>query len=166
MKKKSIIILLIICLVAAVSGLFGQSKSDKLFDTFRNKEGFTYFSFNKNMKDAFNIDLDDENKMITGDLHEIKFLSYNPNKGDFSGSSFINRATRLLPSAYDQLKLDGDDNDAIIWKLGNKKKVSEFHVFIKNDSSSGMHFLISFFGDFDVSDADGIKEIGLSFSND
>lgn len=164
MKKSSIITLLIICLMAAASGLFGQSKSDKLFDAFRNKDGFTYFAFNKSMKDAFNIDLDDET--ITGDLHEIKFLSYNPQKGSFSGPSFINKATGLLPSAYDKLKLEGEDNDAVIWKLGNKKKVSEYHVFIKNESPSDRHFLISFFGDFDVNDADGIKEIGLSFSND
>ncbi len=166
MKKRPLVTLLIICLMAAALGLFGQSKSDKLFDAFRTKDGFTYFSFNKNMKDAFNIDLDDENKTVSGDLHEIKFLSYNPQKGNLSGTSFINRASGLLPSAYDRLKLEGDDNDAIIWKLGNKKKVTEFHVFIKNDSPSKMHFLISFFGDFDVDDADGIKEIGLSFSND
>ena len=165
MKKISLIISLVIYLMTTTSGLFGQSKSDKLFDAFRNKEGFTYFSVNKNMKDAFNIDLDDEDKTLTGDLHEIKFLSYKPDKGNFSGPSFINKAARLLPAAYDKLKLEGDDNNAIIWKLGNKKKVSEFHVFIKNDSPSGMHFLISFFGDFNINDADGIKEIGLSFSD-
>ncbi len=163
--KTAIKLLIAICLMAAASGLFAQSKSDKLFNTFKNKEGFSYFSFNKSMKDAFNIDLDDENKTISGDLQEIRLLSYNPNKGDFSGSTFIKRATQLLPSAYDKLELEEED-DAIIWKLGNKKKVSEFHVFIKNESTSSMHFLVSFFGDFDVEDADGIKEIGLSFSND
>ena len=73
MKKISLIISLVIYLMTTTSGLFGQSKSDKLFDAFRNKEGFTYFSVNKSMKDAFNIDLDDEDKTLTGDLHEIKF---------------------------------------------------------------------------------------------
>lgn len=73
MKKISLIISLVIYLMTTTSGLFGQSKSDKLFDAFRNKEGFTYFSVNKSMKDVFNIDLDDEDKTLTGDLHEIKF---------------------------------------------------------------------------------------------
>ena len=118
------------------------------------------------MQDAFNIDLDDENKTITGDLHEIRFMSYNPDKGDMSGKSFLTRAMDMLPSAYDKLDLEDDDDNVVIWKLGNKKKVSEFHVFIKSDSPNGFHFLVSFFGDFDVKDADGIKSIGLSFSND
>ncbi len=163
--KTSIKILIIICLVAAASGLFAQSKSDKLFDSFKNKEGFTYFSINKNITDAFNIDLDDE-KTIQGDLQEIRFLSYNPDKGDLSGTNFINRATKILPSAYDRVDLeDEEDNNLIIWKLGNKRKISEFHIFITNDSPSDMHFLISFLGDFDIKDADGIKEIGIKMSS-
>ena len=164
--KTSIKILIIICLVAAASGLFAQSKSDKLFDTFKNRDGFTYFSINKKITDAFNIEMDDEEKTIRGDLHEIRFLSYNPNNGDMSGSSFINRATKILPSAYDRIELeDEEDNNLLIWKLGKKRKVSEFHIFITNESSSGMHFLVSFLGDFNIKDADGLKEIGLKMSS-
>ncbi|MGQ8337432.1 DUF4252 domain-containing protein [Sunxiuqinia sp. A32] len=165
MKTYSIRLLVIISLLAASTGLFGQSKSDKIFDNFKNKPGFTYFSFNKDIKDAFNINLDDENKTISGDLHEIKFLSYNPEKGDLSGRGFLKRAIDMLPSAYDKVDLDDDDNNVVVWKLGKKKKISEFHVFIKSDSPDGYHFLISFLGDFDVDDAEGIKEIGVSFSS-
>lgn len=144
-----------------------QSKSQKLYDTFSNKAGFTHFSFSKSMLDVVNIDWDEEGKTITGDLNEIRFLSYNPQKGDFNGPNFVKKAIGLLPSAYDKLKLkDNDEENLEIWMLGNKRKASEFHLFIKSDNPNRMHFLISFYGDFDIDDVDCITKIGINLSNE
>lgn len=143
-----------------------QSKSNKLFDTFRNKPGVTYFAFTKNMQDAFNIDLD-SGKTISGNLQEIRFLSYNPHKGSLSGNDFMHKAIGLLPRSYDQLISVDDDSDAEVWMLGNKRKASEFHVFVHNKSTEDMQFVVSFYGDFDIKkDLDGIREISMSMSHD
>lgn len=74
-----------------------QSKSDKMYDTFSGKDGISNFSFSKNMIDAIDLDLgDDENeKKVTGDLYQISFISYNPEKGELSGSEFTKKAIGL-----------------------------------------------------------------------
>lgn len=143
-----------------------QSKSNKLFDTFRNKPGVSYFAFNKDMQSAFNIDLDSGNT-ISGDLKEVRFLSYNPHKGSLSGNDFMHKAIGLLPHSYKQLISVDDDSDTEVWMLGNKRKASEFHVFVHNNSSEDMQFVVSFYGDFDIKkDLESIREISLSMSND
>jgi hypothetical protein len=161
--KQFKIILGLLFLVSTVA-VFGQSKSDKIFDSFRNKPGVTYFAFTKSMTDAFNIDLDDEGKTIKGDLNEIRFLSYNPEKGSLTGTDFMKKASKLLPSAYNRIVEVDDDNNAEIWMLGNKRKTKEFHVFIRNEADDDMQFLISFFGKFDIDDVEGIQEIGLNMT--
>lgn len=160
--------LLIVVFLFATYLLNAQSKSDKMYDVFANKEGVTNFSFSKNIADAFNIDLgdDDDEKNVTGDLNEVRFMSYNPKKGDLSGSGFIKRATSLLPSKYKMYEDENDEaDDAEIYLLGGKKKFSECHVFIKNQEEDQMRFVVSFFGDFTVNDIKGLKETGRSFSD-
>jgi hypothetical protein len=146
----------------------GQSKSDKIYDTFANKDGVTNFTFSKNMIDAIDIDLGDdgEEKNVTGDLQTIRFLSYNPEKGEFKASEFLNKAIKMLPSSYKKFEDDeSDDSDAEIWLLGKKKKFSECHVFVRNDNPEGNCFIVSFYGDFTVNDLEGLKETGKGFSN-
>ena len=144
-----------------------QSKSYRMYDAFTNKDGVTNFSFTKNMADAFNIDLgDDDEKKVTGDLNEVRFMSYNPKKGNMSGSEFTRRAIRMLPSQYKEYVDEHNDSDAEIWLLGGKKKFKECHVFLTNENDDQMRFVISFYGDFNVKDLDGLKETGLSFSNE
>ncbi len=146
----------------------GQSKSDKMYDAFANKDGITSFSFTKNMIDAINIDLgEDDEQNVTGDLHKVRFMSYNPEKGTLSGSDFIKKAIAMLPSGYTKYEEDdGDDSDAEIWLLGKRKKYTECHVFIKNENSAGNRFVISFYGDFTVNDIDKLKDQGREMSDD
>ena len=148
-----------------ISGLASaQSKSNKIYDSFSAMDGFSQFSFSKTMLDVVNIDLDEEGKKVTGDLHEIRFLSYNPEKGELSGPQFIKKAEALLPSSYNKIDLE-DDNDGIeAWMLGNKKKASEFHLFIKSDDPANMHFLVSFYGNFNIDDVDKLSHIGVNLS--
>ncbi|WP_319271614.1 DUF4252 domain-containing protein [uncultured Draconibacterium sp.] len=136
----------------------GQSKSDKMYDTFANKDGVTSFSFSKDMIDAIDIDLgDDDEKNVTGDLHQVRFMSYNPEKGSLNSSDFTKKAIALLPAKYKKFEDDDEDSDAEIYLLGGKKKYSECHVFLTNDNPDGNCFVVSFFGDFNVSD---IKKLG------
>ena len=164
MKFTTLKLFLVISLIFAGTGLHAQSKSDRLFDNFRNKPGVTYFAFTRDMKDAFDIDLD-SGQNISGDLQEVRFLSYNPHKGKLSGNDFLHKAIGLLPNRCKQLLSVDDDSDAEIWMLGNKRKAKEFHVFVHNKSSQDLQFVVSFYGDFDIKkDMDSIREISLSMS--
>ena len=146
-----------------------QSKSDKMYDTFANKDGVSSFSFSKNMIDAINIDLGDDGdeKSVTGDLHQIRFMSYNPEKGDLSGPKFLEKAKGYLPkTAYHKFEDDDSDSDAEIWLMGGKKKFQECHVFVKNDDDEKMQFVVSFYGDFTVNDLQKLRKTGKDFSEE
>lgn len=165
MKTIRIFIAAVFLFAAQLSN--AQSKSYRMYDAFANEDGVTNFSFSKNMADAFNIDLgDDDEKNVTGDLNEIRFMSYNPKKGDMSGSQFTRRAVQMLPSKYKKYEDEDDDSDAEIWLLGGKRKFSECHVFLTNQENDQRRFVVSFYGDFTVRDLDGLKETGRSFSDD
>ena len=164
MKKITLIFILVLAATFLVSA---QSKSDKIYDVFSGKDGVSNFSFSKNMIDAIDIDLGDEDeKNVTGDLHRIRFMLYNPKKGSLNGPDFTQKAIKLLPSQYKKYIDDDEDSDAVIYLLGGKKKFSECHVFITNERDDQLRFLISFFGDFTVNDLDGLKKTGRGFSND
>lgn len=144
-----------------------QSKADKIYDAFDNEDGVTSFTFTKEMTDAFNIDLGDdgEEKKVTGDLHKIRFMSYNPEKGNWSGDEFLKKAVSMLPSRYKKyVDEDQDDSDTEIWLLGNKRKYSECHVFVNNENPNGNRFVVSFYGDFTVNDLERLKASGRQFS--
>ena len=154
-------------LILASLLISAQSKSDKMYDAFSNKDGITSMTFTKNMIDAINIDLGEEgdNKSVTGDLHQIRFMSYNPEKGDLSGSGFLEKAKGYLPKlSYHKFEDDDEDSDAEIWLMGGKKKFQECHVFVKNESDSQMQFVVSFYGDFTVNDLDKLRKKGKDFS--
>ena len=156
-------------LVISISGK-AQSKSEKMYDVFSNRDGITDISFSKTMIGGIDLDLGDdgEEKQVTGDLHRIRFMSYNPEKGDLSGHEFIKKAVDYLPkSSYKKYKdKDGEVEGAEIWLMGHKKKYKECHVFVKNDNPDGLCFVVSFFGDFKVDDIEGLKEAGKNFSED
>ena len=143
-----------------------QSKSDKMYNTFDNKEGVTSLSFSKNMVDVVDIDLDDEidENNVTGDLKEVRFMSYNPKKGEISGSEFTKKAIGLLPkSAYK--KYEGDeDNDLEIWLSGRKKKFKECHVFTHSNKDDQLRFVVSFYGKFTVNDIEDLKNSGRNYA--
>jgi hypothetical protein len=55
MKTITTILSTVILLISQM--VVAQSKSDKMYDTFANKDGISSFSFSKNMIDAINLDL-------------------------------------------------------------------------------------------------------------
>ncbi len=144
-----------------------QSKSDKMYDAFENKDGVTSFGFSKNMVDAVNFDVGDEEdeQKVTGDLHRVRFMTYNPKKGDLTGSAFTKKAIGYLPkTAYKKYDDDDADNNTEIWLLGRKKKFQECHVFVKNEQEDQIRLVVSFYGDFKVDDLEGLKKAGKTFS--
>ena len=146
-----------------------QSKSDKMYDAFANKDGISSFSFSKNMIDAINIDLGEngEEKSVTGDLHQIRFMSYNPEKGELDGPEFLKKAKGYLPkNAYHKFEDDDSDSDTEIYLMGGKKKFQECHVFVKNDNDDNMQFVVSFYGDFTVNDLQKLRKTGKDFSEE
>lgn len=148
---------------------FAQSKSDKMYEAFANKDGISSFTFSKNMIDAIDLELgdDDDEKQVTGDLHQVRFMSYNPEKGSLTGAQFCDKAIGYLPkTSYHKFVDDEPHNNAEIWLMGGKKKFNECHVFVRNDNKEGMQFVVSFYGDFTVSDIDKLKKSGKGFSED
>lgn len=164
---KKLILTFILAFVVAFL-VNAQSKSDKIYDVFSGKDGVSNFSFSKNMLDAIDIDLgdDDDERNVTGDLHKIRFMSYNPKKGSLNGPEFTEKAVAMLPSQYKKYEDDDDDSDAEIWLLGAKKKFTECHLFITNENDDQMRFIVSFFGDFNVNDLDDLKKTGKGFSDE
>ena len=164
MKSIVAIFFLLGLLLAHLFG-FGQSKSDKIYEAFADEEGVSSFSISKDMLNAFDIEINDEENVI-GDVSEIRFMSYNPAKGNFSGANFLDKAISMLPARYKQYK--NEDNEASnseIWLLGKQKKYSECHVFVAGDSAEGSCFVISFYGDFRVDDVQKLKETGREMAH-
>ena len=167
MKTITTVLSATVLLVSQLAG--AQSKSDKLYEAFANKDGISNFSFSKNMIDAINLNLgeDGDEKSVTGDLNQIRFMSYNPEKGSLSGTEFIEKAIGYLPKLnYHKFEDDEDDSDAEIWLMGGKKKFTECHVFVKNKQDNQMRFVVSFYGDFTVNDLKKLKKTGKDFSED
>ena len=167
MKTIKTILAVILLVVSQISG--AQSKSDKMYDAFENKDGISSFSFSKNMIDAINLDLgeDGDEKSVTGDLSKIRFMSYNPEKGDLSGPQFLEKAIGYLPkSAYHKFEDDDSDSDAEIWLMGGRKKFQECHVFVRNENDNQMQFVVSFYGDFTVNDLEKLRKTGKDFSDE
>ena len=165
MKTITTILSTVILLLSQLVG--AQSKSDKLYEAFANKEGISSFTFSKNMIDAININLGEngDEKSVTGDLHQIRFMSYSPEKGDLSGTDFIEKAIGYLPkSAYDKFEDDDTDSNTEIWLMGGKKKFQECHVFVRNQNASQMQFVVSFYGDFTVNDLEKLRKTGNKMS--
>ena len=148
--------LLVSLFVIAFLSVNAQSKSYKMYDVFSGRDGVTNFTFSKN----------DDDKNVTGDLHQIKFMSFNPKKGNMSGPEFTKRAIKLLPSQYKKYVDDDEDSDAIIYLLGGKKKYTECHVFTTNEHENQLRIIVSFYGDFNVSDIDELKKKGKEFSDE
>ncbi|NOR75219.1 MAG: DUF4252 domain-containing protein [Draconibacterium sp.] len=166
MKTIKITLAVVILIVSQFAN--AQGKSDKMYDAFSGNDGISSFSFSKSMIDVIDLDLgDDDEKNVTGDLHRIRFMSYNPEKGNLTGSDFIKKVIGLLPSQYNKFEDESDDDEDVeIWLLGKKKKFTECHVFVKNDNDDQMRFVVSFYGDFTVTDLENLREKGKGFSDD
>ncbi len=154
--KLGVLVALFISTLTAI----GQSRSYRIFDEFANHDGFTYLAFSKSMIDAVNLNLDDENKKITGDLNEIRILILNREKSNLGGS-----LPRIIAEKFNKLnyrKLDLSDKDGAkdveFWIEGDSKKVKECHVIVTNSNDGQFSCLVSFYGNFNVKDLDRFEK--------
>ena len=136
-------------LLAAIAGN-SQSKSYKIYESYGNEDGFSYFTFSKSMIDAIDLNLDDENKRVTGDLREIRVMVYNPAKGKLKSNFADEMSLRLKGMNYQKTEPKDAGDDGEFWIEGNGKKVKECHVVIRNNEKNSFGCLVSFYGDFTV----------------
>lgn len=165
MKTITTVLTVALLFLSQISG--AQSKSDKMYNAFSSDDAVTSFTFSKNMIDAIDIDLGEngDEKNVTGDLHQIRFMSYNPEKGELSGSEFLEQAKGYLPKiSYKKFEDDDEDSNAEIWLMGGKKNFEECHVFVRNEDEKQLQFVVSFYGDFTVNDLEKLRKTGKDFS--
>ena len=165
MKTITTVLTVALLFLSQISG--AQSKSDKMYNAFSSNDAITSFTFSKNMIDAIDIDLGENGaeKNVTGDLHQIRFTSYNPEKGDLSGPEFLEQAKSYLPKmSYKKFEDDDEDSNAEIWLMGGKKNFQECHVFVRNEDENQLQFVVSFYGDFTVNDLEKLRKTGKDFS--
>ncbi len=150
---------LVALLISTFSGS-AQSKSYRIFDEYANKEGFTYFSFSRAMIDAVNLTLDEENKKVTGDLNEIRFLLLNREKSNLGGSLSKALANKFENLGYRKAEpKDADSNEDVeFWIDGDSKRINECHVIVRNSEDRQFSCLVSFYGKFKVEDLESLEK--------
>lgn len=150
---------LVALLISTLTGL-GQSRSYRIFDEYANHEGFTYMAFSKAMIDMVNLNLDDENKKITGDLNEIRILILNREKSNLGGTMQKTLSEKFNKLNYRNVKLkDQDNNDDVeFWVEGDSKRVKECHVLVRDNKDNQFSCLVSFYGNFKVEDLERLEK--------
>ncbi len=150
---------LVAIIVTTLTGS-AQSRSNRIFDEFANRDGFTYMAFSKSMIDAVDLKLDDENKKITGDLNEMRILVLNREKSNLGGS-----LPKIISEKFNKLNYkkvqpnDSNGSDNVeFWIEGDSKKVKECHVIVKVDKVNQFSCLVSFYGNFKVEDLDNFEK--------
>ena len=139
-------------LFTTISGS-AQSRSYRIYDQFASRDGFTFLSFSKSMIDAVNMNIDEENKKITGDLLEIRILFSNREKNKNHESLAQSISEKLNNMDYRKIQPnDAKEDNVEFWIDGNSKRVKECHVLVKNSDDHQFSCLVSFYGNFKVED--------------
>ena len=94
-----------------------QSRSYRIYDQYANREGITFLAFSKSMIDAVNMNIDEENKKVTGDLMEIRVLFSNREKNKNHGSLAKSISEKLNTLDYRKIRPDDakDDDNVEFW---------------------------------------------------
>ena len=145
---------LLILLVLAINTLSAQSRSYSIYDQFAQRDGFTTLSFSKAMIDMVNLNIDEENKKITGDLTEVRILFSDKEKNKDLGAInklFSEKFEKLKYRRIEPSEIKGTD-DVEFWIEGNAKIVKECHVIVCSSDNKEFSCLVSFYGNFKVED--------------
>jgi hypothetical protein len=145
---------LLVVLIALTITLSAQSKSYRIYDEFSGRDGFTFMAFSKSMIDAVNLNIDEENKKVTGDLMEVRILISNREKNKEMGSLSKLFAGKFDKSGYRKVEPsdNNEQNNVEFWIDGNSKTVKECHVIVSDSEDSQFSCLVSFYGNFKVED--------------
>jgi Domain of unknown function (DUF4252) len=153
MKNRALVLFIVILLFTTIF-VQGQSRSYKIYDQYVNQDGYTYFSFSKAMIDAVNLIIDEENKKVTGDLHEIRILILNDQK-----SNEKETLKKTLSEKFDQLnykEIEFSDNkkgDNVVFRIDeDSERVKECHVILGDKENNQFSCMVSFYGNFKIED--------------
>ncbi len=156
---KNLIKLSLVILLVGINSLsiFSQQKiAEKMFDEFRSMDEVTYLSFSKNLLDFidFDVENDDEEHKVTGDLHEVKVVIFKPNVSP--EKSFKDQVRKYMKKGnYKMIEDDDKDEDSEVWVHRKGRKVYECHVVFQGERNG---VLLSFFGNFKIDDVDNLKK--------
>lgn len=157
-----------IFLAIMLSSLLGQAQTnaDKLYDSLSGEEGVTSLSLSKSVLQPFEIFLDDDTKKVIYKMKQVRFLSYNENKGNkrveavsdiisknLNGKGYFQIEPEDLDCDNCSIEFD-DDDDILLFGHGKKKNMDEFHIVVEESNSV---LLFSFYGDITVDD---LRECG------
>ncbi|MFA8436497.1 MAG: DUF4252 domain-containing protein [Marinifilaceae bacterium] len=161
-------ILIVITLVVASLAADAQTKAEKLYREYSNKEGFTSFSFSGSFMNDLDIDIDDsgdnKERKVTGDIQEVKFMTYNHNNEASKKIDFSRIAMKELNGGgYKQVlkekNKDQESDETYFYAKGKGKRFTEFHVLNFNENRTT---LVSFYGKFLVDELENLSRIGMS----
>lgn len=168
----NILLKLGIFLAVMLSSLLGlaESKSDKIYSMFNDKDGITSISFSKSAIKPFEIFFDDESKKVIYKMEKIQFLAYDQSKGDLTAKEVFNRIFKeLVGNGYflidpDEInckncKTDWDEENIRLIGHGNKKAMNEFHIVVIDNNSC---LLFSFYGDITIDDINNCTKFSKS----
>lgn len=159
MKKIFIASIVLLMIVFCHPDIFAQQKiSDRMFQELRKMDEVTYLSFSRNLLDFVDFDIEsdngDDNSEITGDLHEVKLVVFNPDiKPQRSFRELI--LAHLNKGKYNLIEDGGQDDDKEVLVYRKGLKIQECHVIFQGDTNGMM---LSFFGDFKVKDIRKLKD--------
>ncbi len=141
-------------------GLSAQTKGEKLYNKYANKENVISFNFGGSFLPDLDLDIDDDGikREVKGSYKTIKFLSFGTatNKAILKQfKSDVNKLSR--GGGYKEIQLDDEamENNHFYAK-GNGKKFTEFHIL--NIPNKGTATLISFYGNFTVKQLKGLAK--------
>ena len=148
------------CLMVGIvtPSIFSQQKiANKMYSDLRALDEVTYLSFSKNLIDFvdFEIDSDDEDdREVTGDLHEVKLVVYKP---DFEPQKPFREQilAYLKKGKYDLVEEDENKDNTEVWIHRKGRKIYECHIIYQGEQNG---VLLSFFGDFTIKDVNILKQ--------
>ena len=131
--------------------------SDKFFNTLRERDDVSTFSFSKNMIDMIDMNITadadaDGDKKVTGLLNEIKVSIFDKTKNPKSENEAI---SFFKKTPFSEIDMDDKDNEARVFVNRKGKTIHECHIGIAGEKK---FVLISFFGDFKIEDVDALKK--------
>ncbi len=133
-------------------GLSAQTKGEKLYQKYADKENVMSFSFGGSFLPDLDLKIDEDGvkSKIKGSYKNIKFLSLGDNADKMLVTRFKKDITSQLSHGgnYKEVLLDKDNKNAHFYAKGNGKEFSEFHVLSYGNTLNTT--LISFYGNFTV----------------
>lgn len=159
MKSIGILIATLIIYLMQLLGLHASTHT--LADQLKRLEGVTCLSFSHDLIDAIDINLNDEDENLTGDLQQVDLIIYNPEKGSLTGEEFIRKAHTLLPASCKKYaNPDETDPSLQMWFKGNKNRFTELFLFLNEKNEDDKQFIIFFSGNFSIKELNALKKTG------